>query len=326
MTLEAAELVPIASKPFRMNAEPGDDVVIVTDTVIEDSVRSALFGAAHQLDLDPSLVVIPPRAADNNDPPHVVGEAMQSADIYVLAASKALAHSRPSAEAQASGSGMIVMSELSTDILRSGAATADYSEIQRVADRLEPIYADGSTIRVEDDNGTTLEADIEGRNYWPLAGTLFQNATQYVATFPDGEMGVAPAEGSTDGTIVWDQSVHGLGKLDDPIELTVDDGWVTDISGGDDADRFARFLAEKGDDNAYYCAAEIALGINHGAEFTGKLRTDKKVLGSVHTAVGDNIDLGGTIESDLHIDGVTTAPTVWVDDVKVSEGGEILIN
>jgi len=325
MSFEAAELVPILSKPFEMNAESGDDILIVTDTEIEESVQSALFAAAHKADLDPTIAIITPREADNNDPPAVVGEAMKESDIYVLAASKALAHSHPSAEAQESGSGMIVMSEISPEILRSGAATADYGRIQALADRLDPIYESGSEIRVKDENGTDLVGDIEDRNYWPIAGTLYQNATQYVATFPDGEVGVAPKEGSTNGTVVWDQSVHGVGQLETPIELTVEDGWVTDIKGGQEAEQFERILKEHGDENSYYCAAEIALGINHGAEFTGKLRTDKKVLGSVHIAVGDNVDLGGTIESDLHIDGVVSAPDVWVDDRKISENGSVLV-
>lgn len=38
-----------------------------------------------------------------------------------------------------------------------------------------------------------------------------------------------------------------------------------------------------------------------------------------------NKDLGGEIQSDLHIDGTIRYPDVWVDDQKLVESGEILV-
>ncbi|QLG60286.1 aminopeptidase [Halorarum salinum] len=326
MTLDVAEFAKVLKQPFERNAEPGDDVLIITDTEVADSVRTALFTAATQLDLDPTLTVMTPRKRDNNDPTRLIGEAMKESDVYVTAVSKALAHSRPSAAAQEAGKKLIIMSEISPDILRSGAAKANYDKMQRIADALGDIYAEGKEIRVTDDNGTDVVADIEDRTYWPSAGTASKRPEPpYACAFPDGEVGVCPAEGSTQGTVVWDTSLHDIGWLDEPIELEVEDGWVTNISGGKEAEQYRQILEEDGDENARYCAAEIALGINDGAEFSGRMRTDKKVYGSVHIATGDNIDIGGDIESDLHIDGVIGSPTVWVDDRKLAEDGEILI-
>lgn len=326
MSFETAELTRVLRKPFELNAEPGEDVLIVTDTAIEPSVQEALMAAANTLDLDPTLAIMEPRKRDNNDPTAVVGEAIESADLAALASSKALVHSAPAASAQHAGTKILIMSELSSDILRSGAARTDYDAMQAVADRLGEIYDDAAEIRVVDDNGTDLVADIEDRNYWPIAGRVWRTETTYAAAFPDGEMGVCPAEGSTEGTVVWDTSVHDIGNLSQPIELTVEEGWVTDISGGAEAEKFERILREEGDENAFYCAAEIALGINPGAEFTGRMRTDKKVEGSVHVATGDNVDIGGSIESNLHLDGVIAAPTVYVDDRKIAEDGDVLVS
>jgi len=322
---EAAELARILRKPFELNADPSDDVLIVTDTAVEPSVQEALFAAANALDLDPTVAVMEPRKRDNNDPTRVVGEAIEAADLAVLASSKALVHSEPATVAQRTGTKVLIMSELSPEILRSGAAKTDYDAMQAVADVLADIYEEAAEIRVVDDNGTDLVADIEGRNYWPIAGRVWQTEVTYTAAFPDGEMGVCPAEGSTNGTVVWDTSVHDIGQLAEPIELTVDDGWVTGIDGGVEAEKFERILDEDGDENARYCAAEIAVGINQGAEFTGRMRTDKKVAGSVHVATGSNADLGGEVNSNLHLDGVVSAPTVYVDDRKITEGGELLV-
>lgn len=324
MFAETAELVGNASKPFELNADPDDEVVIVTDSEIEESVWAALYGAANERGLDPTVVLIPPREEHGNDPTAAAAEAMLEADLCVMVTSTAITHSEAGAAAQHAGVKCIAMDEMTPDILRSGAASADYEAMQEVARTLGDIYAEGSEMRITSEHDTDVVGDIEDRTYWPIAGKIVDNATQSICAFPDGEVGVAPDEGSTQGTVVWDTTVHGIGLLDDPIELTVEDGWVTEIDGGREADQFRETL-EAADENAWYCAAEMSIGINPDAEISGRMRTDKKVEGAVHVATGANKDLGGEIQSDLHIDGTIRHPDVWVDDRKLVEHGEILV-
>lgn len=322
--MDTIELVRNASKPFQLNAQAGDKVLIVTDTKVDESVWEALFAAANAQGFDPTVTMMTPREAHGNDPTEAIAEAMLSVDICVLATSTAITHSSAGAAAQRAGVKCILMDEITPDILRSGAANADYEAMQAVATKLGEIYDQGTEIRVTSEAGTDVVGDIEGCTYWPIAGRIVDNETQTVCAFPDGEVGVAPKEGSTNGTVVWDTTVHGIGLLDDPIELTVEDGWVTDIRGGRDAERYEQMLAGYGR-NARYCAAEISVGINPSADITGSLRTDKKCAGTAHIATGSNYDLGGTIESDLHIDGVVRRPSVWVDDEQIVDEGEITV-
>ena len=42
-------------------------------------------------------------------------------------------------------------------------------------------------------------------------------------------------------------------------------------------------------------------------------------------AMGDNISLGGDVQSGLHIDIVILDPTVWLDGRKLLEKGRLMI-
>lgn len=324
MSLDTVELVRNAKEPFRLNACQGDKVLIVSDTKTDSAVWEALFAAANSEDLDPTLAIMTPRSAHGNDPTDAIAEAMLSVDLCILATSTALTHSRAGAAAQEAGVKCILMDEITSDILRSGAANADYDAMQSIATALGEIYEAGSEMRITSNNGTDVVGDIEDQTYWPIAGRIVDNETQTVCAFPDGEVGVAPAEGSTQGTVTWDTTVHGIGLLNEPIELTVKDGWVVDIGGGREAKIYEQMLNAH-DENARYCAAEFSVGINPGAEITGSLRTDKKAEGTVHIATGSNVDLGGTIESKIHIDGVIRYPSVWIDGEQIVKDGEITI-
>lgn len=326
MERDLEAMIHNAEKPYRLNAEADDRVLIVSDTDIDDSVWKALLEAGRNLGHDPTVMLMHPRSAHGNNPTDAIADAMLQADMVFMASSTAITHSDAGAAAQREGVKCILMDEMTPDILTSGAANADYDAMQPMAQALGKIYDEGSEMRIESSEGTDLVGDIEDQTYWAIAAKIFENATQTVCAFPDGEVGVAPREGTTQGTVVWDTTVHGIGLLDEPIELTVEDGWVTDVRGGEEARQFEDLLDEEGDENARYCAAEMSIGINPDAEITGAMRTDKKVAGAVHVATGANYDLGGEIKSNLHIDGTMLRPNVWVDDRQLVEDGEILID
>ena len=62
--------------------------------------------------------------------------------------------------------------------------------------------------------------------------------------------------------------------------------------------------------------AEASVGINSKAVVRGLQREDKNILGSMHFGLGTNIDVGGTIHSKIHMDGVVLEPTLYVDGDK----------
>ena len=85
------------------------------------------------------------------------------------------------------------------------------------------------------------------------------------------------------------------------------------------------FLATYGDDNAYMCPAEASVGVNAKAIVRGIQREDKNIMGTMHFGLGTNVDVGGSIMSKIHMDGVILEPTLYVDGVRRIEHGRFLV-
>lgn len=95
---------------------------------------------------------------------------------------------------------------------------------------------------------------------------------------------------------------------------------MTAVSGGPQARELRELVDHKGD-----CARNIAeapsIGTNSDVSLTGNQATDKKKMGTMHIAIGDNVTLGGTVECDIHLDMTLLKATVTFDDVIVLEEG-----
>jgi leucyl aminopeptidase (aminopeptidase T) len=313
-------------KALQRNAREGDRILIVIDSGVEPEVAEIIASAAERFGADHDVLTSAPAPAPNAEPVAEVAAAILEHDLSLLATSVPIAHTDAVRRGVAAGGRFLIMDGVSPDMLEAGAAAADYERVHEVGLAVEARWNEAEHVRVTSEFGTEFEADIRGRESWRWDGTVFE-ADWFGLTgcaFPDGEVGIAPLEGSANGKVVWDASVHSLGLLEEPVSLTVEDGWITSIDGGAQAEDLATRIAALDDRNSYYCPAEIAIGINEAARITGSLREDKKALGTVHIASGTNLDLGGTIEAKSHIDGLIRTPTLWMDGELVVESGVIV--
>jgi leucyl aminopeptidase (aminopeptidase T) len=173
---------------------------------------------------------------------------------------------------------------------------------------------------VTSDKGTDISFSVEGCSAFSLDG--YYHEAEGFATLPPGESPTHPAEGTANGTIVVDVSMDNLGQLDEPVRLDIEDGFVSEISGGSQAEEL-RALVDRSDENAGNLA-EFAIGTNPKAKLIGNLAEDKKRSGTVHFAIGDNESLGGTLKSEIHLDGVLRKPTVELDGETYVENDRLL--
>src|SRR5574341_1764584 len=107
---------------------------------------------------------------------------------------------------------------------------ADYQRIADRTHRLCATMADTAVIRVRAGGGTDMTLPVKGRQ--PIASTgLFTERGQF-GNLPTGEAYLAPLEGQSNGVVVVDGSMAGVGVVTKPIRIVVRDGQATDITGG----------------------------------------------------------------------------------------------
>jgi len=149
---------------------------------------------------------------------------------------------------------------------------------------------------------------------------------------PSGETYIAPPEGLTEGTIVINGSIQGyqIGPGEEVI-LRFHKGRLVEWSPHKSpATKHLQrteidFARSQGDQN-WSNLAEIGLGANPRVrELTGNPLLDEKKYGSVHIALGNNIDMGGEVQSCIHCSMVCLSPKVSIDGKTVIKGDKIVL-
>jgi hypothetical protein len=330
-------------RPFARNVKPGHRVLVLSDTAHDPRVWQAVQSILCELGADVTVALFERRPADYYDPPAAVCEAMMKSDINVLVASTGMLHAPANFRAMEAGIPAICLDGgMRLEWLQSGGITDDMRQIAvRKHYVAKDVFGAGAReCRVTSRYGTEFTYRVDGRIFVPpLPGNSFDpykiinfdkdenrkggNLLYYL--FPTGEFNVAPIEGSANGKLVIDLTMHHLGRLWTPIELHVENGRVTSIEGGADARILRDYLAVYGDENAYMCPAEASVGVNAKAVVRGIQREDKNIMGTMHFGLGTNIDVGGSVKSKIHMDGVILEPTLYVDGVKRIDNGRFLV-
>ncbi|MFC7044781.1 aminopeptidase [Halobacteriaceae archaeon GCM10025711] len=299
-----------------LDVGPDDEVLVVTDARKVGVARS-IARASNAVGAETVVAVMPLLESHGNEPPDTIADAMATADVAFTCTTHAITHTRARLRAAEAGTRIGVLRSVTEEMMVEGAMTVDFEELRRRTEALSRLLTDASRAHVTSDEGTDVEFSLEGCQAFSLDGYFHEEYG--FATLPPGESPTHPAEGTTNGTIVIDVSMDNVGRLDDPIELVVEDGFVTAVHGGEEADQL-RSIIENSDDNAGNIA-EFAIGTNPKAKLIGNLAEDKKLAGTVHFAIGDNESLGGTTQSDIHLDGVIRTPTVTLDDTVIVDQG-----
>ena len=316
------ELIASAEKLARevIRVKKEDQVLVVTDAE-KLRVGKAFAMTCRGLGAETVIAIMPLTGEHGSEPPATIAAAMQAADIVFAPTTHAITHTRARLDAYAAGARVIILRGVTEDMMIKGAMTVDFQKLKVTTRAYAEALAAANEITVQSDQGTDVAFSVAGRKAFTLDG--FFHEAEGFATLPPGEAPTCPVEGTMNGTLVFDYSMDGIGKLSQPLKLAVKNGEAVSVSGGPEDARFIEDLFEK--DATARNIAEFAIGTNPNARLIGNLAEDKKLAGTVHFAIGDNESLGGVVRSSIHLDGLMLKPTVTADGKLLVDKGKLVL-
>jgi leucyl aminopeptidase (aminopeptidase T) len=216
----------------------------------------------------------------------------------------------------------------------------DYGELKRRCAGIKEALDRAVSLRVSAPGGTEAEFGLRNRRAFTDDGDFSRGGAG--GNLPAGETFVSPENGSARGLIVFDGSIslqRGDIMIREPIRCTLEQGFVREIRGGEEAEALGRTVAmaeqnaldmEKagklppGQGELYARNArnigEIGIGLNPAARITGSMLEDEKAFRTCHFAIGLNYDRDAPAL--IHLDGLVRNPTITAVN---EDGGEVVI-
>lgn len=213
--------------------------------------------------------------------------------------------------------GFVVEDRMPVDV---GLIARSCARTRELAERL----GEARTIEVRTAAGTHVRMDVTGRPGIPITPELQTEAAW--GALPDYmEAAVAPVEGSTAGTIVVDGTCTHTGLQAAPMRIEVVDGYVVRLEGGASL-ALEQYLDASGLREARNLA-EIGIGTDESARGIRRVGTflDKRMAGTAHFGIGDNISLAGLTVAPLHTDVQVLDVDIDLDGVPLLREGELVL-
>ncbi len=305
-----------------VKVQPGEEVVIITEES-KLSIAEAVAAAVYRVGAQPILTVMEPREQDSQEPPKTIAAAMKSSDAFISVVGKSITHTNAVKDAVQNGSRGVVLTQFSEEMMIHGGIECDFEEAKVVCKAMAEALAGSREIVLTTAAGTNLRYSAAGRRGNSLYCMVEKGQ---FSTIPTVEANVSPLEGTANGVIVADASIPyiGIGVLDEPVRLTVENGFITSIEGGKQAEMLKADLAAKNDPNVYNIA-EMGVGLNPQCRFMGFMLEDEGVYGSAHIGIGTSITLGGVVKASCHYDLIMKDATIVADGKTLMDAGKALV-
>jgi aminopeptidase len=302
-----------------MGSKEGESVLVITD-INKRNIGYALWDAAKQLNTEAMLIEIKPRSTNGEEPPPPLAEMMGNVNVVLCPTTKSLTHTNARKNANAKGARISTLPGITEDSMVR-CLSADYNKIAALSIKLKEILDPAKVIRVTSKNGTDITMPKEGRLAKADTGIVVNPGE--MSNLPAGETFLAPLEEKSNGVVVVDGAMAGIGMVKNKIKIVVKDGYATEITGGKEAEALVKLLEPHGQPGRN--VAEFGIGTNYKAKLTGLILEDEKVMGTIHIAFGNNFTFGGVVQVPSHLDGLVKNPTVEVDGKIIMKNGKFTI-
>lgn len=306
-----------------MLVRPGEHVVITGDTSTDWRVVETTAQAVAAAGATPTIVWYETRRTTAMEPPRPVAGAVANADVWIEFALAYIMHSDAFRAAVANGARYANLTGMDVQMLVDTVARVDFQGVMRLGEVLVRLVGQAAEVRITSPAGTDLVGHNQGRPV-NLRGKPAERPGETVML--SGQISWNPVESTQNGQLVFDGAIwppNELGLLRAPVRCTVENGVVTAIDGGTDAQLFTRWMHGH-NDPAMFRVAHWSLGFNPGVRRpTGRIVEDERVFGCVEVGVGTK---GAWIGGEpwvaaAHTDGSILNPSIFLDGTAIEEEG-----
>lgn len=204
----------------------------------------------------------------------------------------------------------------------------DYAVLKEICGSIKKELDRAVEVHITAPSGTDIVIGLKNRETKLDDGDFTEPGSG--GNLPCGEVFISPELGMSNGTIAFDGSISvegGIAIIESPIIAKVEGGFVTDISGEEEAQELQKtidkaeetvkkFVSEgkipQDVEGEYIKNAknlgELGIGLNKNAKIVGNMLEDEKVYGTCHIAIGANYDEDA--KSLIHLDGLIKSPTI----------------
>ena len=267
------------------------------------------------------MLRIPMLNVNAEEPKKEIANKFIGYDALIFLTTKSLSHTKARRDATENGARIASMPGVTESILKR-SIDVDYIRLKNDILKVGKLLDKAKDVKINTLFGTDIKFSIAGRKAHGLMAGIYNKRGAW-GNLPEGEVYIAPVEGSAEGHFVVDGSVAGFGRMVHPVIFFVENGYVKRITDGKRPFEIEKVLDKIGR-NARNIA-EFGIGFNRKAKITGVVLEDEKAYGTCHLALGNNIGFGGNVDVALHIDCVIKKPTIYLDDKMIMKKGKLLV-
>lgn len=302
--------------------EPGDPFLIITDTEQDISLAEACLAAGIRAGADTQLIVKPRTPRNSAEP---LGPVLANAILgskLILVFCDGVGRDEAMIEARRRGT-----RTLSTDVngiedyVVRAVVDVDVEKMIRNGELVKKLWEQTEIGRVTTPQGTDVTFQLKPRITFVDDGALSRDGEDDF--FPGAQISVAVVEDTFNGTMVVDASDGLQGVVQNPYTLTIEEGVITAIEGGREAEVVKNWL-ESLDEPKVYRHSHMSLGMNPEAGISGNLIEDERMLGALDFGWGYQYpELGGTTGiCPYHWDIMLATPSIYLDGKPMTELGK----
>lgn len=307
-----------------MLVQPSETVVISGDSCTDRRVVEATANAVFAIGGLPTIIYYPTYPETCMEPYAPIAAALEHCDVWIEFAYSTIMHSNCFRASLAAGVRYINLTGMDAMMMVRTISNIDYKLVVEMGEAIQRIVQNSDEVIVKSPGGTNLKGYNRGRRV-RLSGKLATEKGYPIMLA--GQVSWCPIEETIEGKLVFDGALFppmSLGKLNEPVALTLKDGRVTDIQGGREAKVFSQWMESLNDPENMYRLAHYSLGFNPGIKaVTGRIVEDERVFGCIEFGIGSQGKsiLGKQWAAAGHTDGIVLNPTIILDGEVFEENG-----